>query len=92
MIDTEQLAEGVWLFRYIPKGTYGDPYSFVCTGVRSSDASIRLKGAMGRFDDVVWNDMYGALHKLGFKHFIVRRNGGVVTKSVKPTRKDKDYE
>jgi hypothetical protein len=91
VIHTEQLAEGVWLFRYIPEGEYGDPYTFVCVGVAERGV-IRLKGAMGDFDSTVWNAMYESISKLGFRKFTARRNGELITRRVKPTRKDKDYE
>ena len=87
MIHTEKLGDGIWLFRYIPEGAYGDAFTFVCTGVREDKHTIWLKGAMGDFDTTVWDAMYRALHTLGFNRFVAQRNGEVSVNSVKPTKK-----
>lgn len=86
MIHSEELADGVWLFRYIPTGKWGDDYTFICTGQRKDDETIILKGFMGEFSRDVWDAMFVALNDLNFKLFTSWREGEWVTKRVIPRK------
>jgi hypothetical protein len=68
--------------RFLPRGTYGDPFDATCTLRWTAPDAVFVSALAGTMTRAYWNELRDWLKAAGVREVTMRRRGKVVTLPV----------